>query len=151
MEDAKGIYGADFDPYASTDWCLSPDGKQVTRADDYYVGNYAEFLRRVDGEIAQATDDTLRAKLLRQKLDAASRIDKVDVSKLTFNLFSPHVTPEEKAEFLRRFVHPSAAVVFDEKTGQKRVDIDVRGSNLSDRDKLEERHHHAGRREAGNG
>jgi len=136
MEDAKGIYGADFDPYASANWCLSPDGKRVTRADDYYVGNYAEFLRRVDGEIAQATDDTLRTKLLRQKLDAAERIDKVDVSKLTFNLFSPHVTHEEKAEFLRRFVHPSAAVVFDEKTGQKRVDIDVRGSNLSDRDKL---------------
>jgi len=136
MDDAKGIYGADFDPYANADWCVSPDGKSVTRADDYYVGNYAEFLRRVDGEIAAAASDDIRAKLLRQKLDAAARIDRVDVSKLTFNLFSPHVTPEGKAEFLRRFVHPSAAVVYDEKTGGKRVDIDVRGSNLTDRDKL---------------
>jgi len=136
MEDAKGIYGESFDPYSNPDWCISPDGKRVTRADDYYVGNYAEFLRRVDGEIAQASDDTIRAKLLRQKLDADTRIDKIDTSKLTFNLFSPHVTYEEKAEFLRRFVHPSATVVFDEKTSQPRVDIDVRGSKLSDKEKL---------------
>ncbi|MCU8942257.1 SAM-dependent methyltransferase [Pseudomonas aeruginosa] len=136
LEDAKGIYGDGFDPYADPAWCLSPDGKSVTRADDYYVGNYAEFLRRVDADIASAASDDIRAKLLRQKLDAGARIDKVDVSKLTFNLFSPHVTLEEKAEFLRRFVHPSAAVIYDERTGEKRVDIDVPGSNLTDREKL---------------
>ena len=136
LDDAKGIYGDDFNPIEDPAWCVSPDGKSVTRADDYYVGNYAEFLTRVDGEIAASTDDNVRAKLLRQKLDAGNRIDKIDTSKLTFNLFSPHVNLEEKSEFLRRFVHSSAAVVYDAKTGDKRVDIDVPGSNLSDRDKL---------------
>ena len=136
LEDAKGIYGEDFDPHADPDWCISPDGQSVTRSDDYYVGSYAEFLRKVDADIAAATDDRVRDKLLRQKLDAADRIDKVDVSRLTFNLFSPHATLEEKAEFLRRFVHPSAAVVYDEGTGEKRVDIDVPGSKLTDREKL---------------
>lgn len=136
LEDAKGIYGDDFDPIGDQAWCVSPDGKSVTRADDYYVGNYAEFLKRVDAEIAAATDDKVRDKLLRQKLDADSRVDRIDVSKLTFNLFTPFVTNEEKAEFLRRFVHSAAVVVFDEKTGQKRVDIDIPGSKLTDREKL---------------
>ena len=136
LDDARAIYGDGFDPYTDPAWCLSPDGKQVTRADDYYVGNYADFLRRADEEIAKATTEDIRAKLLRQKLDAGERIDKVDTSKLSFNLFSPHVTLEEKAEFLRRFVHPSAAVVYDERTGEKRVDINVPGSNLTDREKL---------------
>lgn len=136
LDDARGIYGDDFDPIGDQSWCISPDGKSVTRADDYYVGNYADFLKRVDAEIAAATDDKVRDKLLRQKLDADSRVDRIDVSKLTFNLFTPYVTNEEKAEFLRRFVHPAAAVVFDEKTGEKRVDIDIPGSKLTDREKL---------------
>ncbi|SET44371.1 Helicase conserved C-terminal domain-containing protein [Nitrosomonas marina] len=136
LDDAKGLYGDDFNPIEDPAWCVSADGRSVTKADDYYVGNYADFIRRVDAEIAQATDDKVRAKLLRQKMDAESRVDKVDVTKLTFNLFSPYVTHEEKAEFLRRFVHSSAAVVFDEKTGQKRVDIDVPSSKLSDNEKL---------------
>lgn len=136
LDDAKGIYGDDFDPVGDQAWCVSPDGNSVTRADDYYVGNYAEFLKRVDAEIAAATDDKVRDKLLRQKLDADSRVDRIDVSKLTFNLFTPYVTHEEKAEFLRRFVHPAAVVVFDEKTGEKRVDIDIPGSKLTDREKL---------------
>ncbi len=136
LDDAKSIYGDDFDPIGDQSWCVSPDGNSVTRADDYYVGNYAEFLKRVDAEIAAATDDKVRDKLLRQKLDADSRVDRIDVSKLTFNLFTPFVTNEEKAEFLRRFVHPAAVVVFDEKTGEKRVDIDIPGSKLTDREKL---------------
>lgn len=136
IDDARGIFGHDFNPIEDSNWCISPDGRHVTRADDYYTGNYADFLRRANAEIAQATDETIRAKLLRQKLDAESRLDKIDVSKLTFNLFSPYVSCEEKAEFLRRFVHPSASVVFDEKTGHKNVDIHVPGSKLSDNEKL---------------
>lgn len=136
MDDARAIYGESFDPINDDAWCISADGKQVTRADDYYVGSYAEFLRRADADIAAAADPAIKAKLLRQKLDAEKRIDRVDVSAITFNLFSPHATPEEKAEFLRRFVHPSADVIYDEKTGEKRVDIDIRGSNLTDDEKL---------------
>lgn len=137
LEEAKSVYGDDFKPLEDNQWCVSSDGQQVTRSDDYYVGNYAEFIRRIDADIAAATDDKVIAKLLRQKLDADKYLDKVDIKSLSFNLFSPHVTPEEKAEFLRRFVHLSAAVVYDEVTGDKRVDIDVKiNKNSTDRDKL---------------
>lgn len=136
IDDAKAVFGDAFDPIGDAAWCISADGRSVTRSDDYYVGNYAEFLARADAEIAAATDDTIRAKLLRQKIDAEQRVDRVDASALTYSLFSPLVTLEEKAEFLRRFVHPSASVVYDEATGEKRVDIDVPGSKLTDREKL---------------
>lgn len=85
LDDAKGIYGDDFDPIGDQAWCVSPDGKSVTRADDYYIGNYAEFLKRVDAEIVAATDDKVRDKLLRQKLDA-DRLEGIssDPTKLRF-------------------------------------------------------------------
>jgi predicted RNA methylase len=137
IAEAKLIYGADFDPMTDSQWCLSGDGKSVTRADDYYIGNYGEFLKRVDADIAGATDPAIVAKLLAQKINAANVIDKVDVKSFSFNLFSPHVTPEEKADFMRRFVHSAAAVVYDEKTGDKRVDIDIKiTKNSTDKDKL---------------
>ena len=79
-------------------------------------------------------------KLLRQKVDAESYLDKIDVKSLSFNLFSPHVTPEEKAEFLRKFGYPTAAVIYDEKTGEKLVDIDLKiNKNSTDHDKLAKR------------
>lgn len=137
IDEAKAIYGDDFDPTTDSNWCLSSNGLKVTRAADYYTGNYADFLKRVDVDIAAATDGQVRAKLLRQKLEADKYLDKIDVKALSFNLFSPHVTHEEKAEFLRRFVHPAAAVVYDEKTGDKRVDVDISiNKNSTDRDKL---------------
>ncbi|MFA5920115.1 MAG: SNF2-related protein [Methylococcaceae bacterium] len=140
IEEAKVVYGDDFDPLTDSKWCISSDGKQVTRADDYYTGSYAAFIKRMDADIAAATDDAVIAKLLRQKLDADKYLDKVDVKSLSFNLFSPHVTHEEKAEFLRKFGYPAAAVIYDEKTGDKRVDIDVKiNKNSTDRDKLANR------------
>lgn len=135
MEDAKAIYGEDFDPYTDDAWCVSADGSKVTKADDYYVGNYADFLRKIDAEIASATSEALKAKLLRQKTMAAERIERVDVSKLEFNLFSPHVTAEEKVEFLSKFVSPFAVVAYDD--GKARPDIQIKtNKDSSDRDKL---------------
>lgn len=119
----KGIYGDQFDPLADDDWCVSADGSKATKADDYYVGNYAEFLARIDGEIAQASGP-LRDKLLRQKDMAAERVGRVDPSGLRFNLFSPFVDIEEKAEFLRRFMHPAFAVAFDDE-GNKVIICDI--------------------------
>lgn len=136
LEQAKTVFGPDFDPVSSDDWCVSADGAQVCRADDYFIGNYGEFCAKVDLEMASASSEVIREKLLRQKSFAANRIDKVDVSRLTFNLFSPYVSIEEKAEFLRRFVHPSAVVVFNEKTSEPEIDFDIPGSKLSDREKL---------------
>ncbi|MGP5563709.1 N-6 DNA methylase [Vreelandella alkaliphila] len=136
LEQARTVLGDDFAPLADDDWCVSPNGIEVCRADDYYVGNYGEFVKRIDAEMAAAPNDTLRAKLMRQKAAAAERLDRVDVSRISFNLFSPYVTIEEKAEFLRRFVHPSAVVTFDEKTSEPRVEFDIPGSQLTDREKL---------------
>lgn len=140
IEEAKVIYGDDFDPMTDSKWCVSSDGKQIIRADDYYVGGYADLIKKVDADITAATDEAVIAKLLRQKVDAESYLDKIDVKSLSFNLFSPHVTHEEKAEFLRKFGYPTAAVIYDEKTGDKRVDIDVKiNKNSTDRDKLANR------------
>ena len=136
LEQARTVYGADFDPMAEDNWAISGDGQQVSRADDYYVGNYGEFCARIDEQMAAASNDALRSRLMRQKAVAASRLDRVDVSKITFNLFSPYVTIEEKAEFLRRFVHPGAVVLFNDKTSEQEIGFDIPGSNLSDRDKL---------------
>lgn len=105
----KKVYGEQFDVMADEGWCLNAAGTHATKADDYYVGNYADFLRRIDGEIAQA-EGVLRDKLLRQRAAAEERIEKVDPHALRFNLFSPFVTIEEKAEFMRRFMHPSFVV-----------------------------------------
>jgi predicted RNA methylase len=136
-EEAAKLYGESFDPEGSDEWCLSPDGNSVTRAGDYYIGNYAVFIKKIDREIAAATDEGIKAKLLRQKLGAKERIDMIDVSKMSFNLFSPHVTAEEKAEFLRRNVSSYAVVVTDERTGVQRVDIDIPSSAVrTDRDKI---------------
>lgn len=137
IADAKAIYGDGFDPLTDSHWCVSADGMNVCRADDYYTGNYAEFLKRVEADMAMATDKAVIGKLLAQKLNAGNYIDKIDVKAFSFNLFSPHVTQEEKADFMRRFVNPAAAVVYDEKTGDKRVDIDIKiTKNSTDRDKL---------------
>lgn len=105
----KTVYGADFDVMAEEGWCLDATGEKAMKADDYYTGNYAQFLARIDADIAGSTG-ILRDKLLRQRASAEERIDKVDPSALRFNLFSPFVTMEEKAEFMRRFMHPAFAV-----------------------------------------
>lgn len=125
IEQARAVFGEAFNPLEDPAWCVSPDGKSVCKADDYYIGNYAEFLERVDGEIAQATDDAVRAKLLRQKLDAQQRVERVDPSGMSFNLFSPFVKLEEKAEFVRRFVDPRFVVAYDEKTGKPYIECDI--------------------------
>lgn len=134
IEAAKEIFGADFDPMSDDAWCVSADGKKVCRADDYYVGNYAAFLKRMDEEIRAAGDETLKAKLTRQKLAAADRIDQVDTSKMSFNLHSPYVTVAEKVQFLKAFVSEYATEVTNE-SGKMVPDINIPYAK-SDDDKL---------------
>ena len=129
---------AGFDPYSSPDWCLSPDGRQVMRADDYYVGGYADILSGIDSDIQLATDPKVKDKLLAMKAEAARRVDPVDPERMTFNLSSPYVSLEAKAEFLRRFVHKDAAIVTG-KSGKLTLDINIEGTKLSDSDKLTKR------------
>ncbi|WP_374566028.1 N-6 DNA methylase [Ideonella sp.] len=112
VTDLKAIYGDAFDPLSDDDWCVSADGKRATRADDYYVGNLGAFLALIDAEIS-AAEGPLRDKLLRQKTRAIDRVQRVNPGELRFNLFSPFVSLEEKAEYLRRFMHPAFTVAFD--------------------------------------
>lgn len=138
LAQARAVYGEDFDPMSDDDWCVSPDGASVAKADDYYVGNYADFLLRIEREMAQATDSGVRDKLLRQKMAAEKRLVKTDPSSMSFTLFSPFVTLEERAEFLRRFVDPRYAVGFDDKTGEP--EIQFNGKIENERDKLLQRY-----------
>jgi len=112
VADLKAVYGDSFDPLAEDDWCISADGTSATKADDYYVGNLGDFLARIDADIAAASGP-LRDKLLRQKSHAMERVERINPSDLRFNLFSPFVSLEEKAEYLRRFMHPAFTVAFD--------------------------------------
>lgn len=120
----QAIYGEDFNPIERDDWCVNADGTMATKADDYYVGNLGEFLRRIDAEIASAPPGPLRDKLLRQKTAARDRVATVDPSGLRFNLFSPFVDIEEKAEFMRRFFHPAFTVAYDD-DGTKVIVCDI--------------------------
>jgi len=138
-EQAAQILGNAFDPINSDDWCISANGKTVARADDVYVGNVANYLADIDNQIATCSDEMVKAKLLRQKLHAQNRIDKVKADNLHFTLQSPQVSLDDKCEFLRRFVHPSAVIVIDPETGKPSLDFAIKGSKLSDDEKLTRR------------
>ncbi|WP_186083662.1 N-6 DNA methylase [Burkholderia gladioli] len=104
---------SDFDPLESDEWCISPDGLSVTHANDYYSGTYAAFLARADGELRVATDPAIRAKIERQVARARERINIVDVSTMTFSLFTPHVTSLQKLDFLKQYVSPHIFLTTD--------------------------------------
>ena len=133
--EAETIYGANFDPVADADWCLSDDGMQLAKADDYFVGNYGDMMARLDAAASAATDPEVRGKFLAQRMEAEKRVDRVDVSTVSFNLFSPYATMEEKAEFMRRFVSPHFAVAYDEETGKAYVECTLKKAETA-REKL---------------
>lgn len=137
IDDARTVYGQNFDPVGTSEWCVSADGKSVAKSSDYYVGNYAEFLRKIDGQIADATDPVIRDKLLRQKADADNMVDRVDATKMSFNLFTPFVAMEEKVDFLRRFVDPRFALAYDE-DGKAYIECDIKVAQ-NEREKLYKR------------
>lgn len=124
LDELKGIYGADFDALADDGWCVVEGGQAAMRADDYYVGNLGDLLARLDDEIGKASG-AVRDKLLRQKALASDRVDVIDPESLRYNLFSPFVTLEEKAEFLRRFMHPTFVVGVDD-DGDKVIICDIK-------------------------
>jgi hypothetical protein len=126
LGDAKGVLGEAFNPHASDDWCVSSDGASVCRAADYYVGNYGDFSRRIDGDIAAAKSDAVRDKLVRQKLVAEQRVSRLDPASMSFNLASPLVPLEQKAEFVRRFIDPRFVVAYDEQDGTPYIACDIK-------------------------
>lgn len=120
--------GETFDPIADPGWCLSDDGKSVARADDYFIGNYGDMIARLDAAAKLAEDPVIKGKFLAQRAEAERRVDRVDVGKVSFNLFSPYATIDEKAEFLRRFASPGFAVAYDEETGKPYIEFTERDS-----------------------
>lgn len=126
VEQARASLGPDFDPFKDPEYCVSDDGNKICRSDDYYVGNMADFLKRIDPAIENAPNDAIRNKLLAQKKAAFDRVTKINVDEMHFNLFSPYVTIEEKAEFLRRSIHKSARVV--DVDGKKTISFNVTAS-----------------------
>ncbi|MBX9899596.1 MAG: DEAD/DEAH box helicase family protein, partial [Burkholderiaceae bacterium] len=129
------VMGEGFDPLESDEWCVSSDGKGVMSSDDFYSGNYAEFLERNRQDIASIGDPVLREKLVRQRQNAQDRLVKTDISALTIDLNSPLVSIERKVEFLRKYVHSGFSVlangdtpeiVFDGKKTKGMSDNDLR-------------------------
>lgn len=107
--------GADFDAFASDDWCISPDGKSAIAAGDYYTGNYADFTEKLEADLAAAEDPKVRAKIIRQRDVADSRLIKADPKRMSFNLFSPFVPIARKVEFLRDNVDSRFSMEFNDK------------------------------------
>ncbi|NDI85070.1 SNF2-related protein [Undibacterium crateris] len=105
------VMGEGFDPLESNEWCVSGDGKGVMSADDYYAGNYADFIAKNNQEIEQTSDPVLREKLVRQRQNAQDRLIRTDISALTLNLNTPYVDVYRKVEFLRKYVHPGFSVL----------------------------------------
>lgn len=131
-EVAESLYaGESFDPIADPQWCLSDDGKSLARADDYFVGNYGDMLARLDAAAAAASDPVVRGKLLAQRQEAERRVDRVDVSGVSFNLFSPYATLGEKVEFLHRFVSPHFAVAYDDETGKPYIECTLKKADTA--------------------
>lgn len=111
-----------FDPLDSAEWCVSADGKAVIHANDYYTGTYADFLAAAAAELEACDDPAIRAKLVQQHEAAKPRLGTVDVSKMTFSLFTPHVTMLQKLEFLRAYVSPHIFLTTDA-LGRDQFDI----------------------------
>ncbi|MEY2875807.1 MAG: hypothetical protein RLZZ373_3178 [Pseudomonadota bacterium] len=130
MEEARAIYGEDFDPMHDNEWCISPDGASVARADDVFVGNVGDVVGGLRKAAAATASDDIRDKLVSQIAEAHSRADRIDVSKVEFNLFSPLATMEQKAEFLRRYYDEGFVVGFSD-AGEKEI-IYSRSDSASD-------------------
>lgn len=109
VAEVQKIMGEGFDVMESDDWVILPGGQKATRADDFFVGRLDETLQTIDQRIQAETDEKVKAKMLRDRENAMARVLRVDPKGMRYNLFSPFMTMEEKAEFLRRFMHPGFA------------------------------------------
>ena len=123
----------DFNPMADDEWCINADGTGAMRADDYYWGKYTDFLERIEADLAAAASDDVRAKLLRQRIHAESRLLKVDSKRVRFALTTPFVTMEQKLAFAQQYLSQSFAIDFEGADGKPRIKADLGSSNLSDR------------------
>lgn len=90
----------DFNPLTDDNYAVNGDGTKVSLNRDYYVGNYGEFLARINAEIETATDPVLREKLISQRHKASEHINHVDVNKLNLSLRATNIDISIKSDFL---------------------------------------------------
>lgn len=109
VAEVQKIMGEGFNVLESDDWVILPGGHKAMRADDFFVGRLDDALQTLDLRIQAETDEAVKAKMLRDRENAMGRVLRVDPKAMRYNLFSPFMTMEEKAEFLRRFLHPGFA------------------------------------------
>ena len=118
---------SDFSPLANDEYAVNEDGTKVTLSRDYYVGNYASFLNKIDVQIAAATDPGIKEKLLRQKQKAADLIPLVDVKKVQYDLLSTVVPMDLKYRYFSEFIDDSVILDADE-----RLELDEKIETVND-------------------
>lgn len=103
----------EIDLVTDNNWCMSLDGSKVISADDYYVGNYAEFKAAHEIAISQEANEEHKARLIRQLNNAQSRIEKTDINQMSFDITSPLISLEHKVQFLNDFYGASGSFYLD--------------------------------------
>lgn len=116
----------DFNPLSDDDFCINHDGTKVTMAKDYYVGNYGEFLARIDDDIAKADDPKIKEKLLKQKAKADTLIAYTNVSAIKFGLMSSIIPTQLKYRFFNEFVDSATILVPHNKEDKELLDLDAK-------------------------
>lgn len=129
VDDVKKIKGESFDPFKDDDWAMNANG-EICEASDYYAGNLAEFLTKLDADIEAAKTPEIKAKLVHQRMVAEERVVRPNVKALTFDLRSPYVRLEDKLEFLRSYGYMPNAVIGEGKRGQQII-AEPRGNSRS--------------------
>ncbi|WP_026470385.1 N-6 DNA methylase [Alkanindiges illinoisensis] len=103
----------DFDPMTDDNYCINQDGSKVTLKRDYYVGNYQQFLTRINSQIDAATDPVIKEKLIRQKLAADAMIQAIDVCKLNYDLMASTIPIEIKYRYFSEFIDDKVLIDAD--------------------------------------
>ncbi|MDO4440580.1 MAG: helicase-related protein [Moraxella sp.] len=131
MDDFKAI-APDVDVMTDDDYFITQDGTQVIYANDFLVGNVGECIGKLDEMIADAKDDAIKTKLIRQKIVALSQAPMIDVRRASFDLLSPQIPMSYKVAFLNT-VSPLSVVEVDNRT------CEVKGNPKKNLDKVAKR------------
>lgn len=143
IEKARAIVTADggkFDPLHDDDWIIAADGQSVISADDFFVGNLAKVLHKLDEEIAKTTDAAIKDKLQHMKDVAYQRSNKMDLQRMAFDMRSPMIQPQELLKFVQMFISDQSSIKQNQQNKKYFVDIDTSGKNyITFEDKLKNR------------
>lgn len=137
MDDFKTI-APDIDVLTDDDYFITADGTQVILAQDFLVGSLADRLADIDAQIDQASDESIKLKLIRQRQTAIASIPTHNVKENNYNLRNPLIPAKFKAEFLRT-VCPTALKIelVSNDAGREVVAID--GTAKTNLDKVAKR------------